>query len=152
MPRPKHFSSKSEPTHTAVIKAVEGLTDGVYGMFSKRLELAKVELITDGQRLGMMFLILFVCGIVIVLGYGMLNVAVVMLVAAASGLWPSAWTALGLAIANLVFGALIAVAAAKRLGVDRSMLATRDEFQRDVTWLKEVKERSKLEEAEVTQP
>ena len=137
--------------NNSLIKALEGLTDGLYGMFSKRIELARHEVMRDVQRFGILFGILFFCALILVIGYCLLNLALVLAMGALiQGPWAMAATTAGLALAHLIAGGVVAWRSAQRLEEAKQIfLVNRSEFQKDRKWLKEI---AATRDAEVPQP
>jgi len=121
-------------------QALQGLTDGLYDMFSARLDLVRYEVIDEVRQTGQWGAIVLGGATVLVLGYGLLNLAVVLLVGALSGLmWPMALTTAVLAVLHLAAGAVILRHGLQRMTAYKFALEmTRDEFQRDRQWLKEI--------------
>jgi uncharacterized membrane protein YqjE len=123
---------------------LEGLGDGLYGLFSQRLELFRLELLEDVQRMGVWALVLVVSSVVVVLGYGMLNVAAVLAVATyTTGSGAMALTAAILGFVNLAVAAAAVRLSLRRLANARvKMHVTLDEFKKDRKWLREINEPS----------
>ncbi|MEO1269164.1 MAG: phage holin family protein [Myxococcota bacterium] len=137
--------------NNSLIKALEGLTDGLYGMFSKRIELARQEIVRDVQRFGILFGILFFCAMILMIAYGLLNLALVLTVGAfVGGVGAMAATAGALSLLHVLVGALVAWRSAGRLEEAKQIfLINRSEFHKDRLWLKEI---AAAREAEPQEP
>ena len=134
----------------SLVKALEGLTDGLYGMFSKRIELARHEMIRDAQRFGLLFGVLMLCGVLLLIGYGLLNFAAVLLVGV---FWSASWVmpaaAGALAVLNMLIAVVVALIVGKRLSAanNEMLLETRNELQRDRSWIKMLTSRDERRES-----
>lgn len=123
--------------------AIEELTDGVSRLVRQHFELARTEVRQEASRLGTNLAIIGVFGAVALVGYGLLNLAVVFLFGAFWSLTAMAWATLALAVINLGgAGIAIAVSARRISDTDVGLSDTTEELQKDREWIKEIRDNS----------
>lgn len=131
---------------TTLVKALEGTAEGVFEMFSRRVTLARHELVQDLTVLGKSSGGMVVGGVVALFGYLMLNIAAILLSAAfGGGALGAGVCALIIALLNLTVGGLLAVRHLRNMKTSTGQLhLTREELQKDRKWLQEIQDRPSL--------
>lgn len=123
--------------------AIDDLTDGVSRLVRQHFELARTEVRQEARQLATNLLVIAVFGAVALVGYGLLNLAVVFLFGAVWDFTAMAWATLALAVVN-IGGAGIAIAlGARRLSdTEVGLPDTTEELQKDREWIKEIRDNS----------
>lgn len=128
---------------TSFQEAIDGITDGFSKLVRKHFELARTEVRREASEVGQYVGALAAFAAIAIIGYAMLNVAIVLFAAWLGGLGPMTLTALGLAIVNLGVAAIAIVRILGKLQQsDVGLSQTTEELQRDKQWLKEIRANS----------
>lgn len=128
---------------TGFQNAIEGLTDGLSRLVRKHFELARTEVRREASEISQQVALLALFASISLVGYILLNLAIVFFAAWLGDVAIMAIVALALAILNLGGGAFGAVRILRILRrSDVGLNQTTDELQRDKQWIKEIRDNS----------
>lgn len=123
--------------------AIDGITEGFSTLVRKHFELARTEVRQEASHIGQHLGALAVFATIALVGYGLLNLAIVLLVGWLAGAGPMAFTCLFLAILNLGIAAVAIGRILKDLrNHDVGLSQTTEELQRNKKWLKGIRSNS----------
>ena len=125
----------------SIAQALQGLTDGLYEMFSNRLDLVRFEMVDEARQATRRATAVAVASGVLAVGYLLLNVTIVLCVGALfEALWTMALTTAILSVGHLIAGAIALRRTVATMREHRFELEmTKGEFERDKAWLKEIR-------------
>lgn len=130
-------------TQSGFQEAIDGLTDGLSRLVRNHFELARTEVRREATELGQYLAAMAIFASIALVGYGLLNVAIVLVAAWIAGLPAMAITAIVLALLNLGVAAFAMARIIARLrDSDLSLSQTTHELQRNKQWLKEIRDNS----------
>ena len=120
--------------------AIDNLTEGLSRLVRKHFELARTEVRQEVSEISHYVGLLAVLAGVGLVGYGLLNLAIILFAAWLGDVAVTAFVALGLALANLGAAAIAGVRMLRTLRQNHVQLPqTTDEMQRNKQWLKEIR-------------
>lgn len=122
--------------------AIENLTDGFSRLVRQHLELAKIEARQEARELGRHAATLAIFASIALIGYGILNLAFILIALWFGGVPAMAITSLVLAILNLGAAGFALYRTAKELSDNEILPKTSEEMQRNKKWIKEIRENS----------
>ncbi len=126
--------------------AIDGITDGLSRLVRNHFELARTEVRREASAVGQHLGALAVFASIALVGYGLLNLAIILFAAWLGDIAIMAIVALVLAILNLgVAGFAIARIVARLKDSDVGLAQTTEELQKDKQWLKEIRDNSSPE-------
>lgn len=122
--------------------ALENLTDGLSRLVRQHLELAKIEAKMEAKIVGRNAAVLVVCGALLLLGYGLLNLAIILTALWLGSIAAMAITSIILAVLNLGVASFALYRAISNLQDNDLLPKTAEELQRNKKWIKEIRETS----------
>lgn len=128
--------------NAGLVSAFQNVTDGVLDLAKSHLELARVEVRHEVRDYAAQSARAAVGVGFALLGFGILNFAVVCVVGVFFGLPGMAVTATLLGATYVVGGLLAARAAITRMHHKDTLARTKDEFRRSTEWVKEIRDSS----------
>lgn len=140
----------NDSTHNSPARANSGLvatfqdvTDGFMTLAKTHIELAKAEARHDVKTYGKLSAIAAVGGGLALLGFGFLNLAVVLFAALLGGLLAAVITAAALSLIYLVVGGAMALTSLKRMKEQEGAMHTsKNEIKRSGRWVKQIADNS----------
>ncbi len=133
---------RRQPT-SAFQTAIEDLTDGVSQLIRNHVDLARTELRQELTELRTDALALALSTAVALIGYAILNIAIITLALWLGGVGPMAIAAVVMTVLNFVLAALGFRFAYRRLNERQGRLdETQQELKRNKQWMKELRDNS----------
>ncbi len=121
--------------------AIEELTDGLSQLVRQHFELARTEVRREASEFAGYLQGLVVFGTVALMGYGVLNLAIIVVAFWIGGVAAMAITAVVLALLQLGVGAIGALRIVRNIQNEEVGLPeTTEELQKDKQWLKEIRD------------
>ena len=102
--RPERNAARGE----GIVPAIQNLTDGVIDLVQNQVELVRVEFRREATEAGERGGVLLLYAGLALMGYGLINIALILLAGWLGGLGTMFATALLLGLAHLAFGSMLA--------------------------------------------
>ena len=131
-------ASKRTP-NGGLVPAFQSLTDGLVGMLRTHLELFRLEMQNDAKLAAKSAGIVVAFGAIAILGYGLLNLALVLGAYVLAGKWAMFLTCGTLALGHLVTGLVMIRQTLHDMRDNTQQLgASQSELERSKEWIKEL--------------
>lgn len=129
-------------TNGGIQAALENLTDGLSRLVRQHLELAKIEARHEAKVVGQNVAVLAIFSAIALLGYGLLNLAIILTALWLGSVAAMAITSIIVAVLNLGGAGFALSKAASRLRENDLLPKTAEEMKRNKKWIQEIRENS----------